>query len=59
MAMQNSDNRYVNADDDEIHEKRKAMHDSHPNVIKNDWKPQRLLLDRSVDGGNFIHEVLA
>jgi hypothetical protein len=58
MAMQNSDDRYVSAEDDEIHEKRKAMYDPHPNVIEHDWKPQRLLLDRSECCAHFINELL-
>ncbi len=35
------------------------MHDAHANIIEHDWKPQRLLLDRSVGGGDFIDELLA
>lgn len=34
------------------------MHDGHPNVIHDHWKPERLFLDRGVGGADFIGELV-
>ena len=35
------------------------MHDGYPNVVEDDWEPQRLLLDRRRGSGKFVRECLA